>query len=192
MKDDIARIEAALGGKLPDRYRTFLTEAEYRDLPILHLREGYLKGCFQVTFDDPDYLCDVGAIGDDYGIDDMGDVDWKRDFAGYAPFAVLDVLDEDGEIDVDASAELGAFLLVKVDQPECPVYLFEKEGWMLYPLAASLDDFAAGNAWAGDEPEIHDNLGLRFESFAWIDEVPEELGVGEDEEEDYEDDDDDD
>jgi len=50
MKDVIARIEAALGGKLPDRYRTFLTEAEYRDLPILHLRQGYLKGCFQVTF----------------------------------------------------------------------------------------------------------------------------------------------
>ncbi len=114
---------------MPNRYRAFLAEAQYAGLPFLHLRDGYVTGCFKATFDDADYLCSIETIGEDYGIDDAADIDW---------------------------------------------YLFEQEGWMPYPLAASLDDFLAGRAWSGADPAPHDNLGEAFSAFCWTEEIPDD------------------
>jgi hypothetical protein len=174
MSDLIERVEGALPGAMPERYRRFLSDKEYESLAFLHLKEGFVRGCFATKADDADYLCDLGAIGSDYGIDDIDDIDWSGDFAGYAPFAVLDVVDEEGEVDDEESSELGTFLVIKVDDADCPIYVFEEEGWMLYPLAATLDDFIAGNAWTGKDPAPHDNLGDPYEEFEWVDEVPED------------------
>ena len=136
-------------------------------MSLLHLRDGFLTGCFQPNFIVVDYFIDLLVIGDDYGIDDIEDIDWDDEFEGFMPFALLDSPDEE---DLDL---LGAFLVVQTSNAKCPVFVWEREGWMLYPLASSLDDFIAGKKWRGAAPD-HDNMGLPYKKYAWVDEVPDD------------------
>ena len=169
----VTKMEKAYGVKLQPRHRRFLESKEGDGLGHLKLVRGFLRGTFQVDFTD-DALIDLGTLGEDFGIDDMDDVDWRGEFGDYVPFATLtDVHAEDDDEPVKS------FLIVSVTEEECPVLVWDHDGWMIYPLAKSLDDFVAGVAKAAQLE--HDRAGHAYEKFAWVDE---------DEDEDDDDDDD--
>lgn len=169
--------------EIPERLRRFHATREWEDLGYLHLQRGFLRGWFAPVFDDLDYLCDLSAIGDDFGIDDIDDVDWEDEFGDFVPLAVLEDPDDDVDDDVDDDDDddlVGAFLVVRVTDTECPVYVWDADGWTLYPLAASLDDFVAGKAWQGKAPVPHDRDGAPYEAFAWADELDDDDDDGDD------------
>lgn len=126
------RIEAAYGVSLPERYRRFLLAGEFRAYPRVELA-GYIRGPYDMNFVDP-LLPDVAELGMNAGIHDMDDVPWRDDYAGFVPLASL------SHPDVD---EPKVFLVQQVAGEENRVLLFDYEGWRLYPLADSLDQFLA-------------------------------------------------
>ena len=171
----IAKMEKSYGAKLQPRHRKFLESKEGDTLGDLKLVKGFVRGTFTLDFTDDD-LADLSALGEDFGIDDMDDVDWPGEFGEWVPFATMqDAHDEDGEDPVKS------FLIVSVQDPACPVLVWNYDGWMVYPLAKSLDDFVDGVAKA--ESLEHDRAGHPYQKFAWVED---------DEDEDDDDDDDDD
>jgi hypothetical protein len=168
MKPDelVARLESSYGVELPARLRSFLLEREHRAAgKLLHLERGYLRGWFEPDFYDAD-LADLAALGEKHWIDDLEDVEWAADYGDLVPLATI----------ADAFADPGAerfepakaFLVVQVTDAECPVYVWEYDGWRVYPLAASLDDFLAGRAWTGKQPLAHERLGSSYTAFRWL------------------------
>lgn len=171
-------ISEAFEVELPERLLRFHEKQEWEDCEYLHLREGFLRGWFEPVFDDEDYLADLDAIGEDFGIDDMDDLDWSEEFADFVPLAILE---EDSDDDDDDDGDVvGAFLVVQISDPECPVWVWDQDGWMIYPLAASLDDFLAGVAWEGKQPVEHARAGHPYSAFEWVDDVPDDEGDDDD------------
>ena len=126
------RIESAYRVRLPDRYRRFLENGEYRRYPRIELA-GYIRGPYDLDFVDV-LLPDVSELGQNAGIYDMDDVPWSDDYAGYVPLASL----SHPEVD-----EPKVFLVHQVAGDSHRVLLFDYEGWRLYPLADSFESFLA-------------------------------------------------
>jgi len=178
-KSFAAKMQKSYGVELPARYRKFLEKKEYTTLGNLKLVDGYLRGIFEVDFTD-DLLTDVSALGEEHWIDDIDDVDWPGEFGDYVPFARL--TDAHGEEDEPVKS----FLIVSVKDAACPVFVWDYDGWMIYPLAKSLDDFVDGVAKA---PKLdHDRAGSPYKKFAWVDD--EDEGDDDDDNESESDDDD--
>jgi len=155
----VAKMQKSYGAELPARYRKFLDKKEYTTLGNLKLVDGYLRGTFEVDFTD-DLLADLSALGEEHWIDDIDDVDWPGEFGDYVPFARL--TDVHGEEDEPVKS----FLIVSVKDAACPVLVWDYDGWMIYPLAKSLDDFVDGVA---KSPRIeHDRAGSPYKKFAWV------------------------
>ena len=128
----IERIESAYNVSLPERYRRFLLDGEYQRYPRIELN-GYIRGPYQMDFLD-DLLPDVAELGQNAGIYDMDDVPWNDDYQGFVPLASL----SHPEVD-----EPKVFLVHQVAGDQHRVLLFDYEGWKLYPLADSFDNFLA-------------------------------------------------
>jgi hypothetical protein len=176
VKSFVANMQKAYGVELPARYRKFLEKREHAALGNLKLADGYLRGTFEVDFTD-ELLADLNALGEDHWIDDIEDVDWPGEFSSYVPFATL--TDTHAEEDDEP---VRSFLIVSVKDAACPVLLWDYDGWMIYPLAKSLDDFVDGVAKA---PKLeHDRAGSPYKKFAWIEEEDEADEDGEEEEDD--------
>jgi len=182
VKSFVASMEKAYGVELPARYRKFLEKREYATLGNLKLENGYLRGTFDVDFTD-EQLADLSALGEDHWIDDIDDIDWPAEFGDFIPFATLTDThaDEDDE-------PVRSFLIVSVKHASCPVHVWDYDGWMIYPLAKSLDDFVDGVAKA--QALSHDRAGQPYKKFSWVEE--EDGDEDEDEDEDDEDEDEDD
>jgi hypothetical protein len=181
-REFLGAMTKAYGVVLPPRYRKFVEKKEWEKLGDMHLRlvNGYLRGTFSVDFLDP-ALADLSELGEQQDIDDMDDVDWKGEFGDYVPFATLvDAAAEDE--DEDYVEPVKSFLIVSISDAACPVLVWDYDGWTIYPLANSLDDFLAGVA-SGKRLE-HDRAGSPYKKFTWVD-------PGADEEEDEDDDEDD-
>ncbi len=175
VKSFVANMQKAFGVELPARYRKFLEKREHTALGNLKLTDGYLRGTFEVDFTD-ELLTDLSALGEDHWIDDIDDVDWPGEFSDYVPFATLTGThaEEDDE-------PVRSFLIVSVKDAACPVLVWDYDGWMIYPLAKSLDDFVDGVAKA---PKLdHDRAGSPYKKFSWVEEE-DEGEEDEDEEED--------
>ncbi len=182
VKSFVAKMQKAYDVELPARYRRFLDKKEFAALGSLKLSDGYLRGTFEADFTD-EQLADLSALGEDHWIDDMDDVDWPGEFADYVPFATLTDThaDEDDE-------PVRSFLIVCIKDAACPVLVWDYDGWMIYPLAKSIDDFVDGVA---KSPKIsHERAGSPYKKFSWI-EDDEEEDEDDDEESDDEDEDED-
>jgi hypothetical protein len=177
----VAKMQKSYGVELPARYRKFLDKKEYTTLGNLKLTDGYLRGTFEVDFTD-DLLTNLSALGEEHWIDDIDDVDWPGEFGDFVPFGTL--ADVHGEEDEPVKS----FLIVSVKDAACPVLVWDYDGWMIYPLAKSLDDFVDGVAKAGKLD--HDRAGSPYKKFAWVED--EDEGDDDDDEDEESDDDDDD
>ncbi len=182
-KSFVVKMQKAYGVELPARYRKFLDKKEYAALGNLKLVDGYLRGTFDVDFTD-EVLADLSTLGEEQFIDDIDDVDWKGEFGDYVPFARLTDIHQDEE-----DEPVKGFLIVSVKDAACPVLVWDYDGWMIYPLAKSLDDFVDGVAKAGKL--AHDRAGHSYKKFTWVDpsdddedEEDEESDEDEDEDED--------
>jgi len=180
-KSFVAKMQRSFGVELPARYRKFLEKKEYATLGNLKLADGYLRGTFDVDFTD-DLLTDLSALGEEQWIDDIDDVDWPGEFGDYVPFGRLTDVHED-----ESDEPVKSFLIVSVKDAACPVLVWDYDGWMIYPLAKSLDDFVDGVARAGKLS--HERAGHPYKKFAWVDPSEDE---DEDEDENEDDDEDDD
>ena len=177
----VVKMKKAYGVELPARYRKFLDKKEYATLGNLKLTDGYLRGTFEVDFTD-DLLTDLSALGEEHWIDDIDDVDWPGEFGDYVPFGRL--TDAHGEEDEPVKS----FLIVSVKDAACPVLVWDYDGWMIYPLAKSLDDFVDGIAKAGKL--THDRAGYPYKKFAWVEEDEDDEDTDENDDEDTDEDDD--
>jgi hypothetical protein len=176
-------MQKAYGVELPARYRKFLDKKEYAALGNLKLVDGYLRGTFDVDFTD-DVLADLGALGEEQLIDDMDDVDWSGEFGDYIPFARLTDIHQDEE-----DEPVKGFLIVSVKDAACPVLVWDYDGWMIYPLSKSLDDFVDGIAKAGKLD--HDRAGHSYKKFAWVDPSDDDDDEDDDDDDDSDDEDED-
>jgi hypothetical protein len=78
-----------------------------------------------------------------------GTLDWSTHFPQHVPLSTL----YDPELDeptADASLVVKSFLTLDASHPACPVAIWDYDGWRLYPLADSLDDFLGGRATRGE------------------------------------------
>ncbi len=174
VKTFVAEMQKAYDVELPARYRKFLEKREYSALGNLKLSDGYLRGTFEVDFTD-EQLADLSALGEDHWIDDMDDVDWPGEFGDFVPFATL--TDTHAEEDDEP---VRSFLIVSVKDAACPVLVWDYDGWMIYPLSKSLDDFVDGVA---KSPKIeHDRAGAPYKKFVWVEEEDEEDGEDDEDE----------
>jgi hypothetical protein len=127
----LAQMESNYDQPMPARYRQFLLSGEYQNYAKLEM-SGYIRGPYNLNFVDPD-LAHVAELGLKIGISDMDDVPWAEDYSAYVPLAMMwhPKLDEPK-----------LFLVVEVSE-DCPVLMFDYDGWKLYPIAPSLDQFLA-------------------------------------------------
>jgi hypothetical protein len=119
-----------------DRLHAFFQMRGFESYTHLKLEDGFIRGTFDVDYLSP-ALVSLAALGDELGIDDMMkggslSVQWKTEFKGFIPLAILS--DEKGEY-------LHSFLVVDGAHPDAPVFLWDEEGWSLYPLSDSLSGF---------------------------------------------------
>jgi hypothetical protein len=156
----VAATQKSYGVELPARYRRFLEKREYDSLGNLKLVDGFVRGTFAVDFLDK-ALTDTSELGEQQCIDDMDDVDWKGEYGDFVPFATLtDVTaDEDDE-------PMKSFLIVSVKDAACPVLVWDYDGWTIYPLAKSIDDFLAGVA--NPPKSKHDRAATPYKKFTWV------------------------
>jgi hypothetical protein len=138
----------AVGLRLPARYRRFLAGGEHARFGHLHLDAGYLVGSFRLDFVG-EALRDPRHLGAVQGIEDLMDgvLDWPSEFPQHIPLSTLidPALDEPS---ADESVVVRSFLVIDASKPACPVAIWDYDGWKLYPLADSLDDFLDGRATA--------------------------------------------
>ncbi len=176
---------------LPEVVVDFLEDEP--DERVLSLKKGFLRGTFEVDFGAEELanleeLCEVQWI-------DEGDTlaeEWKETFGQLVPLALL--TDEDADSDSDP---VKSFLAVDAGNPKAPVYVWDSDGWMVYLLASSFEDFLAGkaparNALAKIESTIVDKKHVSkvpYEAYEWSDE--EDDDDDDDDDEDEEDGDDD-
>lgn len=162
--------EEAYDVAVPQAYRSFLEKnAVEMEEHILILEDGFLRGRFDVDFGDSDLL-DIESLGEACWIDDMYEVDWPELFADFIPFARLHdegSLYGDDEDDDDFPDPVRSFLVMQVSDPDAPIWVWDYDGWRLYPLAASLDDFIKGVAWQGKEPLEHIKKSYPYSAFGW-------------------------
>ena len=130
-------IKQAFGVDVPDRLRKFYDNEEAPETELV-LEDGFVRGTFEVSFNDDDLL-DLPALCENHFIDELEPQHWAEEFASYVPFATL--FDANAEEDDEP---VKSFLVVDVSNPQCPVLLWDYDGWSLYPLSATLDDFLAG------------------------------------------------
>ncbi len=139
-----------VGLPLPKRYRRFLAEGEHSRFGELQLDAGYLVGRFRLDFT-AEALRDPRRLGAEQGIEDLieGTLDWPTAFPRHIPLSTLidPALDEPS---ADASVVVKSFLVLDASDPRCPVAIWDYDGWKLYPLADSLDDFLDGRATSAE------------------------------------------
>ena len=155
----VATVQKAYNVELPVRYRKFLDSKEYAKLGQLKLLDGYVRGSFDVAFTDPQ-LADLAAFGKSRGIEDMDDIDWADEFGDFVPFATLT-----DAFKGERAEGLKSFLIVGVKEDTCPVAVWDYDGWSIYPLAQSIDDFVAGVAKA--KRLGHNRAATPYKKFAW-------------------------
>lgn len=143
----------------PERLRRFLkTESAELEQKTLKLEDGFLRGTFSPYFSSSTLLS-LYELGEESRIDELDMVDWPEDYPDFLPLA--------GFWYSDPYDPPKAFLIVQVSDPECPVWVWDYS-FMLFPLAASLDDFVAGKAWDGKEPlEHHHASSQKYKAFSW-------------------------
>ncbi|MGH7284539.1 MAG: SMI1/KNR4 family protein [Polyangiaceae bacterium] len=129
-KKFLASMASAYDVKLPKRYRDFLESGEHKKHSHITL-SGYFQGPYDLDFLDED-LADIAELGNNAGIYDMDDVPWADDYAAYVPLASM----THPEVD-----EPKMFLVLDVESKKNPVFIFGQEGWKLYPIAKSFDEF---------------------------------------------------
>jgi hypothetical protein len=171
----VAEIEQTYEVTVPERLRRFFAEKQAPD-KHLKLQAGYLRGRFQVDFDDRSLL-DLNELGENQNIDAImagGDIDgeWKDMFGECVPFATLADVAAEGE-DEDGGEDhepVKGFLVVDTSREECPVLLFDYE-CSLYPLADSLDGFLRGEPPTRKELFEHDHVSwnCRYKKLSWAD-----------------------
>lgn len=159
------RVEEAFGVMVPPAYRDFLSESAVDlEARTLILEDGFVRGQFSVDFGDRDLL-DTKALGEACWIDDMYEVDWPEIFADFVPFARL--FDEGADDEEEFVEPVRAFLVLQVTDPDGPIWLWDYEGWRVYPLAASLTDFVDGRAWQEKTPLEHSKASYAYSAFSW-------------------------
>jgi hypothetical protein len=155
----VAAMQKAYKVELPVRYRKFLDGKEYEKLGQLKLLDGYVRGTFNVAFTDP-RLADLAALGEVHGIDDIEDIDWADEFGDFVPFATLTDAFKGG-----GAEGVKSFLIVSISEDTCPVAVWDYDGWSIYPLAQSLDEFVGGIAKA--KRLGHNRAATPYKKFAW-------------------------
>ena len=106
-------------------------------------------------------LADLVELGQNHNIDDVDDIDWPGEFGDFVPFAIL----SDAAAD-DDDEPVRAFLIMSVTDAACPVYLWDYDGWTIYPIAQSLDDFIGGVA-SGKRFE-HAHASTPYKKYVWV------------------------
>jgi hypothetical protein len=129
-KELVKALESTYGVKLPPRYEKFLLTKEYEKYSKVEF-SGYFTGPYTLDFLDEN-LTDVVELGMAHGIDDIDDTPWSDDYASFVPLAAL------SHPDVD---EPKMFLVIDVDKEANPVLVFAQEGWKLFPVSKSFEDF---------------------------------------------------
>jgi hypothetical protein len=172
----IAEIEQSYGVTVPERLRRFFAEKQAPTRKHLKLQAGYLRGRFQVDFDDASLL-DLNELGENLNIDAImagGDLDgaWKDTYGDCVPFATLADAAAEGEDDADGGDynPVKGFLVVDTSHEECPVLLFDYE-CSLYPVADSLDGFLRGEPPTRKErfEREHVSWNCRYKKLSWAD-----------------------
>jgi hypothetical protein len=146
----VARLTRA-HGKLPARLEQFLTREELAAGARIDLADGHVQGVLDVDFW-AEELADREELGEAAGVDDFADVEWDKTLV---PLALI----------ADEGEAIGAFLVVDASDPACPVLLWHRDGWKLYPLSPSLDAFVAGKAGKGGKGRA--SLGQAYRRFGW-------------------------
>ena len=168
--DRADRVEKAYGIVVPVAYRSFLeNHAVELEEQILHLEDGFLRGRFDVDFGDFDLL-NPKSLGEACWIHDMYEIDWPEIFADFIPFARLHdegTLYGDDDSSEDFPDPVRSFLVLQISDAEAPIWVWDYDGWRVYPLAASLEDFIEGIAWQGKEPLDHGKASFPYTAFSW-------------------------
>jgi hypothetical protein len=156
MHERASAIEKAFDVEVPARLQKFY-EAKQAPKGQLELTDGFLRGTFQLSFDE-DCLLDIETLCENYLIDEMTREQWTEEFSQYVPLATLADAEED-------NVGVKSFLVVDVSSAKCPVSVWDYDGWYVYPLSATLDDFLAGKS-NGKRAE-GDHAGEPYKKFSW-------------------------
>lgn len=141
LKKLLSKIELAYNIKLPERYKKFILENEYKKYSEEVEFTGYIRGPYTLDFIDEN-LDDVMKLGEHQGIYDMED-GWEAPFHTYIPFASY----SHPEVD-----EPKGFLVWDKSSDQMPILLYDYDGPRVYAVADSLDLFLK------NFPTLHNDL----------------------------------
>lgn len=130
--DHIRALESTYGAALAEPVGRFLSSAEAATPTSLSFT-GFISGTLTAHFTDEALRSWDYDLAARTGIDDLEEVPWQADYAGYVPLAVLD----------SSTGPSGSLLVVDTRTPPNAVCLFDKDGWTLYPCASSFEAFLA-------------------------------------------------
>ncbi len=162
-----SHVERRLGPHAPERYLSFLRNEEYERLEYLELRSGFVEGRYLPDFTNLRLLSDIELLAKVAGVEGLDHRTWELEFSGIWPLALLEPTARDEKL-----ADVGAFLVLRVSDERCPVYLLVREGQMLIPVAPGLNDFVKGVIWASSSPEDHQKIGYPYEAYGWSNSSP--------------------
>jgi hypothetical protein len=155
-------VERRLGPHAPLRYVSFLRDEEYEKLEYLELRSGFVEGRYLPDFANFRLLSNIRLLSEAAGVAGLDERTWRLEFPQFAPLAVLEPTERH-----ETRQDVGAFLVIKVTDERCPVYLLVREGRMLIPVAPSLTAFVDGVICAATSPDEHRNVGYPYEAYGW-------------------------
>jgi len=157
------QIAAAYSVKPPPRYLNFFETREFRGLSKIQLKRGFLEGEFVVDYNVTRRLLDIEGLLEHEQFHETDGLAWKLTFPGFVPFATLESTLHYGS----GSVSVGAFLVLRLSRPECPVYVAVRDGPAVMPLARSLDAFVRGQAWRDAAPSDQFPQGAPYYAFGW-------------------------
>lgn len=130
-KEFIKKMESAYKVKLPSVYTAFLSGKKFADYRMMEMK-GFINGPYFLDFIDEN-LSNSTELGMNAGIFDMDDCNWSEEYGDFVPLASMWHPDlKDGS---------KGFLVTNVKKAGTPVLLFDYEGWTLYPVANSFNEF---------------------------------------------------
>lgn len=127
----IEKLERAYKTTLAKPYADFIRELKFEKYRRMEL-SGYIRGPYFLNFID-EALQNVTDLGMESGITDIDDCNWKEDYADYMPLASL----SHPELNEGSKC----FLVMNIRDSKNPVLLFDYQGWKLYPIAESFENF---------------------------------------------------